>query len=144
MSVPKYRRNESPMQFLDTARELEIYTIQRCANFPKRYMFLITKELIDLSRSIYNNVKSANSVYPTNKEESQIRVNFLIQAVCDLQCLASQLDIAKGIVEHNDKDKAIKPTVWEQWARLISTELKLVVALKKSLQGKYNLEPKTE
>ena len=102
----------------------------------------ITKELIDLSRSIYNNVKSANSVYPTNKEESQIRVNFLIQAVCDLQCLASQLDIAKGIVEHNDKDKAIKPTVWEQWARLISTELKLVVALKKSLQGKYNLEPK--
>ena len=82
--------------------------------------------------------------YPTNKEESQIRVNFLIQAVCDLQCLASQLDIAKGIVEHNDKDKAIKPTVWEQWARLISTELKLVVALKKSLQGKYNLEPKPE
>ena len=124
MSVPKFKRNESPMQFLDTARELEIYTIQRW--------------------SIYNNVKSANSVYPTNREESQIRVNFLIQAVCDLQCLASQLDIAKGIVQHNEKDKPIKPSVWEEWARLISTELKLVVALKKSLQGKYNLEPKSD
>lgn len=144
MSVPKFRRSESQMQFLDTARELEIYTIQRCANFPKRYMFLITKELVDLSRAIYNNVKSANSVYPTNSEESQIRVNFLVQAICDLQCLASQLDIAKGIVEHNDKDKPIKPNVWEEWARMISLEIKLVVALKKSLQGKYNLEPKTE
>ena len=71
-------------------------------------------------------------------------MNFLIQAVCDLQCLASQLDIAKGIIEHNDKDKPIKPYVWEEWARLISSELRLVVALKKSLQGKYNLEPKTE
>ncbi len=34
MSVPKYRRNESPMQFLDTARELEIYTTAMC-EFPE-------------------------------------------------------------------------------------------------------------
>ena len=35
MSVPKFKRNESPMQFLDTARELEIYTIQRMRKFPE-------------------------------------------------------------------------------------------------------------
>ena len=29
MSVPKFKRNESPMQFLDTARELEIYTMRK-------------------------------------------------------------------------------------------------------------------
>ena len=48
------------------------------------------------------------------------------------------------LIAVNLQQRKIKPTVWEQWARLISTELKLVVALKKSLQGKYNLEPKPE
>lgn len=45
MSVLKSQRGESAVQFLDTARELEIYTIKTCAKFPKRYMFLITKDI---------------------------------------------------------------------------------------------------
>ena len=28
------------MEFLATARKLEIYTIQKCVNFPKRYTLL--------------------------------------------------------------------------------------------------------
>lgn len=50
MSVLKSQRGESTVQFLDTARELEIYTIKTCAKFPKRYMFLITKTLSRLRR----------------------------------------------------------------------------------------------
>lgn len=65
MSVLKSKRGESAMQFLETARELEVYTIRQCARFPKRFMFLITKDIVALSKAVYNNVKAANSVYPT-------------------------------------------------------------------------------
>lgn len=138
MSVLKSKRGESAMQFLDTARELEIYTLRYCRRFPKSYMFLITKQLVELSQSIYNNVKAANSVYQTNQEEMQIRQNYLTRALCDLQCMSSQLDIAMNLVEHNDKDKSFKPSVWENWGRLVLTEIKLVTALKKSLREKQN------
>lgn len=61
------------MQFIETARELEIYTIKQCARFPKRFMFLITKDIVALAKAVYNNVKAANSVYPTNAAEVQLR-----------------------------------------------------------------------
>lgn len=54
MSVLKSKRGESAVQFLDTARELEIYTIKQCARFPKRFMFLITKEIVDLATRVSN------------------------------------------------------------------------------------------
>lgn len=50
------------MQFLETARELEVYTIRQCARFQKRFMFLITNDIVALSKAVYNNVKAANSV----------------------------------------------------------------------------------
>lgn len=77
MSVLKSRRKESSVQFLDTAREIEVYTIKQCSRFPKWYMFLLTKDLVELSKSIYNNTKSANSIYPTNKEEFLIRMEYI-------------------------------------------------------------------
>ena len=73
MSVLKSKRGESAMQFIETARELEIYTIKQCAKFPKRFMFLITKDLVELTKTIYNNAKSANSIYPTNTNELEMR-----------------------------------------------------------------------
>jgi len=37
MSVVKSKRGQSGMKFIDNARELEVYTIQRVAHFPKRF-----------------------------------------------------------------------------------------------------------
>ena len=88
-SVLKSKRGESAVQFLDTARELEIYTIKTCARFPKRYMFLVTKGIVDLSRQIYNDVKAANSIYPTNAAEAQLRKK---------PHLASKLRFAKSTI----------------------------------------------
>lgn len=137
MSVIKSRRNESVIQFLETARELEIYTIKQCAKFPKRFMFLITKDIIDLAKSIFNNVKSANSVYPTNAAELQLRTNFIINANCGLQCLISQLDIAREFIKHTDNDKTIKSKIWQTWADLITSEVKMLSSLRKNDKERY-------
>ena len=130
MSVLKSKRGKSAMQFLDTARELEVYTIRQCARFPKRFMFLITKDIVSLAKAIYNNVKAANSVYPTNTDEVQLRRNYLITANCELQCLLSQLDIARDFVRGTRDNKPIQSGVWQKWADLITEEAKLISAVK--------------
>lgn len=137
MSVLESKRGVSTMQFLETARELEIYTIKQCAKFPKRFMFLITKEIVALATAVYDNVKSANSVFPTNAAELQIRTNFIIAANCKLQSLLSQLDIAREFVRQTDSNKPIKSTIWQKWVDLITTEAKLLSALKSSDKARY-------
>ena len=137
MSVLKSRRSESTMQFLETARELEIYTIKQCAKFPKRFMFLITKDLVALAKAVYNNAKAANSVYPTNAHEVQMRRDYIITANCDLQCLISQLDIAREFVKETDGNKPLKSTIWQTWADLITAEAKLLANLKASDTKRY-------
>ena len=128
MSVLKSKRGESSMQFLETARELEVYTIRQCARFPKRFMFLITKDIVALSKAVYNNVKAANSVFPTNAAEVQVRRNYLIAANCELQCLISQLDIARDFVRGTADNKPIQSGVWQKWIDLITSEAKLISA----------------
>ena len=50
MSVVKTRRGESSAQFLDTARELEIFTLQQCLKFPKRMTFFLAQPIVQLSQ----------------------------------------------------------------------------------------------
>ena len=99
MSVLKSQRGESAVQFLDTARELEIYTIKTCAKFPKRYMFLITKDIVALASAVYNNTKAANSIYVTTADDARLRREYITKANCNLQCLLSQIDIAHEFVK---------------------------------------------
>lgn len=45
MSVPKGKRGESDVEFLRTARELQLYTIKKCVSFPKRYTFYVSQPI---------------------------------------------------------------------------------------------------
>lgn len=137
MSALKSKRGESTMQFLETARKLEIYTIKQCAKFPKRFTFLITNDLVALAKGVYNGVKAANSIYPTNAAEAQLRKNYIITANCDLQCLISQLDIAREFIYNTDANKPIRDRVWQVWLNLITEEAKLLSALKNSDKERY-------
>lgn len=73
MSVIKSKRSESNMEFVHTARELQIYTIRKCVNFPKRYTFYVSQPIAASATRIHQYAKMANSIYPTNQRESQMR-----------------------------------------------------------------------
>lgn len=137
LQVLQSQRGESTMQFVDTARELEIYTIKQCAKFPKRFMFLITKDIVSLATSVYNNVKAANSIYPTTAVEAQKRKDYIIAANCGLQCLISQLDIAREFIHQTGNNKPIKSNVWQGWIDLITREAKLLSSLKNSDKERF-------
>lgn len=97
MSVPRSKRATSEMEFVHTARELQIYTIKKCVNFPKRYTFYISQPIANASTRIHEYVKMANSIYPTNQHEAQIRRDYLLRANAELQSMVSQIEVAAEI-----------------------------------------------
>ena len=134
VSVLKSKRDVSAVQYVETARELLIFTLQKCLKFPKRYTFFITTEIVRLAQDVFNCVKSANSIFVTNAHELQLRRDYLTKANCALQCLISHLDIAKSVIGSND----IKSESWKRWMDFIELEAKLIAAVKKSDKERHS------
>ena len=131
MSVVKSKQAQSQLEFLRTARSLQIYTVQKCVNtIPKRYTFYIGTGLADSAASIYKDVKRANSIYPLNRHEAQVRRDYFMKAYAELQALVSQIEVAYELVHFEEK-------VLHEWAALISSEMKLISAVLKKDRERY-------
>lgn len=131
MSVLKSNRKPSDVQFLATAREIELHIYQITKKFPKRFSYTLTAKLIELSMSVYNNLLAGNSVYPTNKREAETRKFYWIYANNSLQCLIAQASIAKDLVPE------VSSNSWEQLGLLLAEEAKLIAAVKHSDTKRY-------
>ena len=119
------------MEFLHTARALQIYTIQKCVNtIPKRYTFYIGTGLAESARCVYENVKRGNSVYPLNQHEVQLRRDYFLRAYVELQSMVSQIEVAYELLHFDEK-------VLHEWAALIDSEMKMVQALMKKDRERY-------
>ncbi len=130
MSVIKSKRSKSDVEFLNTARELELYTIRTVVNFPKRYTFYVSQPLANLSTSIYSLVKEGNSIYPQNKHESQMRIDCFLKAVARLQALVGQVEMALELFPAEYKKI-------DRWMELIAEENRLLKAVIKKERTKY-------
>jgi len=134
MSVIKSKRATSEVEFLNTARQLEIYSIKKCANFPKRYTFYLSQPIANATVRIYEYVKCANSIYPVNQHEAQIRRDYLIKARAELYSLISQIEIACEIFGIEDKTLRF-------WMDMIEKEINLIRALMKKDRERYSKLP---
>ena len=130
MSVLKSRRGDSGMQFLENAYNLEVYTIRQCLKFPKRYTFFITTEMARLASSCHEHAKAANSIYPTNAHEAQMRRDHLIEANNDVQNLLSKIDIARSLF-------SIEANVIEAWVEMAVNEASLLSGVRQADKKRY-------
>ena len=48
MSVYKSKRGASSAQFVETARKLQVHTLEQCLKVPKRYTFYLTQKIMDM------------------------------------------------------------------------------------------------
>lgn len=119
MSVIKSKRSVSGVQFLDTARELQMFTMRTCVKFPKRYTFFITNSIVQCAVNIHGFVKKGNSIFPSNAHDVQLRHEQFVMANAELQNLISQIGIAYDTFPI--VDKTIK-----QWMELIEKEISLI------------------
>ena len=97
MSVIKSKRNESEMEFVHTARQLQIHTIQKCVGFPKRYTFYVSQPIANCATRIHEYVKCANSIYPTNQHVVQMRRDYMLRANAELNSLVAQIEVANEL-----------------------------------------------
>ncbi len=130
MSVIKSNRAESEMEFIHTARQLQIYSIQKCVNFPKRYTFYVSQPIVDMATKIHDCVKCANSIYPLNQHEAQIRRDYLLQANAQLNSLVSQLEVAAELF-------GVEPDTLRFWMEIVEKEIRLVKAVMKKDRERY-------
>ena len=130
MSVKKNLRGLSGVQFLDTALELQTYTIRTCVKFPKRYTFYISNNIVQSATNIHAFVKRGNSIFPTNADDARLRHEQFVFAVAELQNLISQINIAYDTFP-------IKENKIVKWMELIKTEITLVKSVIKKDKERY-------
>lgn len=134
MSVPKSKRSESSIEFLNGAFDLEGYTHQRCTgNFPKHARLFIAAEIYKLAAECHTNAKSANSIFVNNSHDAQMRLDYLTKAICDIQALYSKIHIAKKYVQF----EAGKAPNWDVWIGMVEKEATLLVATRKAEIERY-------
>lgn len=118
MSVLVKDRGESVMEFMNTAFELEKFTIQACHRenvIPKRYRLSKGMDLMRSANIIGNNVVYANSIFPKTMEEYKMRVKYQRNAIREIQIMLKDLRLASEILP-------IKDTVLEEWTGLLLKE----------------------
>lgn len=79
------------MQFVDTAKKLEAFTLSCCMKAPKRYTFFLTSRIMQLASAVHEHAAAANNIWPTNRHEAQMRRDELTRANIALQNLDPKL-----------------------------------------------------
>lgn len=130
MSQNKSKRKPSPAQFLENALQIQTTTLRRVAKFPKRFTYLLSVHLTDAAAHGYEQVKKANSIYPRNQHEAQIRRDCLIKAFAEYQHLISQILVAEEMFEISENGII-------EWMKLINDELGLIKGLMDSDTRRY-------
>ena len=106
------------MEFLNTAHELELQTIRMTMRenaIPKRYRYALGRPLTDSARALNQYIIYANGIYPTKKEEYELRRNYQKRAVLEIQNMFEIMRIATELLP-------IKNTVLEEWIKLATLE----------------------
>ena len=130
MSQVKSKRKTSSAQFLENALQIQVTTLRRVAKFPKRFTYLLSVHLTDAAAHGYEHVKTANSIYPRNQHEAQIRRDCLIKAFAEYQHLISQILVAEEMFEISENGII-------EWMKLINDELGLIKGLMDSDTRRY-------
>lgn len=141
MSVFMSKRGESAAQFVETARLLEAHTLTQCLKIPKRYTFFLSTEIMRLASEVYNHTKAANSIFPGNQHEVQMRRDRLTEANNSLQCLIGKLGLLADTLKRNPENFKGLDNALEVWGDLITQEAKLISGIKKSDRVRYKSIP---
>lgn len=137
MSVPTWKRNESKVQFLDTAFHLVEFTLTHMKKFPKSATFYICVPVMENARNIYKYCCTANARFPKCEEDIKFRKDQLNLALGELDSMDASLTIAfnaYSISLRNDSKESVRFTSNEltEWGELIHSERNLIIKLLES------------
>lgn len=135
MSVIKSERSTSSAQFIETARDLLIFTIGIAERSPNRHSTYICKPMVDIATKVLQEIIEGNSIFPANAEEAQLRLNHFIEAKATLEALIVQIGVA--IEVFNRSGYKIKEGEITRWMYLVDKERKLLKGLIRADRDRY-------
>ena len=150
-------RNPSPVQFIDTMRQLADHTVFYAARLPKSHTFTYRNPLSQLALEACVNCVRANSVYLATEQDFITRRNYLLAAYANLDALEEMLhviairyyeviaprkkrDDEKEKEEQAESEEEQEDYPWLRWGKLISEERE---QLKKVMQSDLQRLEKT-
>lgn len=107
LSVPKYQRNESNVQFVTKAAALEAAVGAMCTRLPKRWTEARTRYITDCASDVLKNAVRANAIWPKTQDDLARREGHIQEAVGACQELQARLDallVARPMKAVKDKD----------------------------------------
>lgn len=131
MSVPTWKRKESSVLYLDTARELVVFTLKFMKKFPKSATFYIASPIMESARNVYKYCATANNRFPKSEEDFEYRKKYLYNALGELDAMDCNISIAIEAYSISTKEDTICEIVssdysWAYWGDLIYKERGLI------------------
>ena len=87
-SVLARKRSLSELEFYRNGCEIRTYLtrfVMNEKNVPKRYKFVFAMPIIALLLELFNNITMANSIYPINEHEVQLRRDCQTKAIANCE-----------------------------------------------------------
>lgn len=101
MSVRVNQRRQNKLAVLSFAKELASYTVKICSNennFPKRYRWTMTSDIIHEALAIATCISEANGT-PLTKEFAQERRKYQYKAAAHVSALYTLVDVSYGVFD---------------------------------------------
>lgn len=131
MSVLKNKRAQSSVQFLETAKDLHIFTMRTCKKYiPKAYTFYISIPIVNIALNIHSCVKRGNSIFPSKLQDVMLRREQFVMAGAELQNLISQINIVYDMFPIADNTMI-------KWLDLVNQEIALIKNVIKKDEERY-------
>lgn len=134
-SVLSRYRQEAKTDFLYKARLLCVSVIKSCVDSKKgRYTATVSEPVVQAAWDVYGYVKMANSIYPKNKHEAQLRRDQFLLARAALYKLDSRIGVAHEFYHFSDHDL-------DEMGKLVDDEMELIKKMLDSDQKRYKNLP---
>ena len=101
MSVLKQKRTTSKAEFINTANQIYVETINFLTRLSARYSRLIAEPIAKLAGEIIDHAEKANSIFPSDQQRVSLRKAHLLEARASLMALDVRLTHVYLILNQN-------------------------------------------
>ena len=101
MSVLKQKRTTSKAEFINTANQIYVETLNFLTRLSARYSRLIAEPVAKLAGEIIDHAEKANSIFPSDNQRIEIRKAHLLEARASLMALDVRLTLCYDVMNQN-------------------------------------------
>ena len=103
MSVLKQKRTVSKAEFVNTANQIYVETLNFLTRLSARYSRLVAEPVAQLAGEIIDHAEKANSIFPSDAQRVELRKAHLLEARASLMALDVRLTHCYMIMDQDRK-----------------------------------------